>query len=447
MPKLLKQLGYLTKQNQNEYNIWLYGAVGWEFDSKTFINDINDLPSGVTTLNLYVNSPGGLVDEGYAILTNIQRLKQRLTVVTHTDAMAYSMGSALVAAGDKHIMSPTSRMMIHNPWMFLDIFGTHNSKELQDLIDWLANLKVQLDDNSEVLAGAYQKRLQMPVHDIMDKFFDGKDHFLTPEQCLDLGLCDEILDFEVDSNLANDLKNLDAINNTEQDFRIAAFGEDYAEEYLRDKKVFDYNLQNSEIVDGPKSQNNSKDMDLIQLAKAMGISEDRAKKMSDEDILAEARKLSNEVEDLRQKNKSLNDLNNDLKERKNGLETEVDSLKEKTFEHDAKDIVSKVIKEVEGNAEGKRVNANVVSQIEKRALDYVKVESEEEKDQVFDHMKLKAQNALIPIGEDPDLNDDEESRGKTEYQQKEEKFEKAADRGKAKREKREARLNKKNRTR
>jgi len=442
MPKLAKQLGYLTKQSENEFNIWLYGAVGWEFDSKSFINDIQNLPSGVTTLNLYVNSPGGLVDEGYAILTNIQRLKQRLTVITHTDAKAYSMGSAIVSAGDKHIMSPTSRMMIHNPWMFLDIFGGHNSKELQGLINWLEDLKVQLDDNTEILAGAYQKRLQKPVNDIMDQFFDGKDHFLSPEKCLELGLCDEIMDFEIDPQVTDELKNLDAVNNSEQDYRIAAFGEDYAEKYLRDKKVFDYNLQNSEIVSGSKSQNNSKDMDLIELAKAMGIPEDRAKKMSDEEIRAEARKISNEVDNLRQKNTELSDLNSDLKERNQTLESENTSLKEKTVEHDAKDIASKAIKEVEGNAKGRKVNANVVAEIEKRAIDHVKAESDEEKEQIFDHMKLKAQNALIPLGEDPDLSDGKGSRGKGEEQEQSDKFDEAAQRGKEKRKKREQRMEK-----
>ena len=66
-------------------------------------------------INLYVNSPGGLVSAGLAIYDTIQFLS--CDVVTYCVGQAASMGALLLAAGakGKRFALPNSRVMIHQP--------------------------------------------------------------------------------------------------------------------------------------------------------------------------------------------------------------------------------------------------------------------------------------------------------------------------------------------
>ncbi len=66
-------------------------------------------------INLYINSPGGVVTSGLAIYDTIQYIKP--DVATTCIGMAASMGALLLAAGTKgkRYALPYSRVMIHQP--------------------------------------------------------------------------------------------------------------------------------------------------------------------------------------------------------------------------------------------------------------------------------------------------------------------------------------------
>lgn len=66
-------------------------------------------------INLYVNSPGGMVSAGLAIYDTMQFLS--CDVVTYSVGQAASMGALLLAAGTKgkRFALPNSRVMIHQP--------------------------------------------------------------------------------------------------------------------------------------------------------------------------------------------------------------------------------------------------------------------------------------------------------------------------------------------
>ena len=66
-------------------------------------------------IQLYINSPGGMVTSGLAIYDTMQHIKS--DVVTICVGLAASMGSFLLAAGTKgkRIALPHSRIMIHQP--------------------------------------------------------------------------------------------------------------------------------------------------------------------------------------------------------------------------------------------------------------------------------------------------------------------------------------------
>jgi ATP-dependent Clp protease, protease subunit len=66
-------------------------------------------------IQLYINSPGGMVTSGLAIYDTMQHIKS--DVVTICVGLAASMGSFLLAAGTKgkRVALPHSRIMIHQP--------------------------------------------------------------------------------------------------------------------------------------------------------------------------------------------------------------------------------------------------------------------------------------------------------------------------------------------
>ena len=67
-------------------------------------------------ISLYVNSPGGQVDAGLAILDTMNHIKPDVSTVCV--GMAASMGSVILSAGKKgkrHIL-PNAEVMIHQPW-------------------------------------------------------------------------------------------------------------------------------------------------------------------------------------------------------------------------------------------------------------------------------------------------------------------------------------------
>ena len=66
-------------------------------------------------INLYINSPGGLVTAGLAIYDTMQYIKP--DVATLCLGQASSMGALLLAAGtqEKRFTLPHSRILIHQP--------------------------------------------------------------------------------------------------------------------------------------------------------------------------------------------------------------------------------------------------------------------------------------------------------------------------------------------
>jgi ATP-dependent Clp protease protease subunit len=66
-------------------------------------------------INLYINSPGGLVTAGLAVYDTMQYIKAPVTTICI--GMAMSFGAVLLAAGTKgrRFALPHSRIMIHQP--------------------------------------------------------------------------------------------------------------------------------------------------------------------------------------------------------------------------------------------------------------------------------------------------------------------------------------------
>ena len=69
-------------------------------------------------INLYINSPGGMVSAGLAVYDTMQFIKAPISTICM--GMAMSFGAVLLAAGSKgkRYALPNSRIMIHQPLMW-----------------------------------------------------------------------------------------------------------------------------------------------------------------------------------------------------------------------------------------------------------------------------------------------------------------------------------------
>jgi len=126
-------MGYLTPiviersgRGERAYDIWSRLLK----DRIVFLAEINDYTANLAIaqllflqtenktqdVNLYINSPGGMVTSGLALYDTMQFLI--CDVSTTCIGQAASMGAVLLAAGakGKRFALPNSRIMIHQPW-------------------------------------------------------------------------------------------------------------------------------------------------------------------------------------------------------------------------------------------------------------------------------------------------------------------------------------------
>ena len=129
---------------------------------------------------LYINSPGGNVYAGLAILDTMQHL--RAPVSTFCVGMAASMAAILVSAGAKEKRSalPNSRIMIHQPSTGAQ--GTAADIEIaaREVLDIRERLNA-------ILADCTGQSVEQIANDV------DRDRFMSPDEARDYGLIDRVL--------------------------------------------------------------------------------------------------------------------------------------------------------------------------------------------------------------------------------------------------------------
>lgn len=109
-------------------------AADWGIVSlRTVIDALNTLPADLTRLIVHINSPGGYVDEGFAIANTLETFKKEtgLPLVTRADGQCASIATVVMLAGDEREIFENSQPFIHNPW--LDPWNLPSELEAQDL--------------------------------------------------------------------------------------------------------------------------------------------------------------------------------------------------------------------------------------------------------------------------------------------------------------------------
>ena len=133
---------------------------------------------------LYINSPGGSITDGMAIVDTINYIK--CPVSTICVGMAASMGAVLLACGEKgkRYATPNAEVMIHQPL----IGGGGLSGQTTEI-------KIHADHmvkTREKLNKLLSEKTGQPL-DVIERDTE-RDNYMTAEQALKYGLIDGILD-------------------------------------------------------------------------------------------------------------------------------------------------------------------------------------------------------------------------------------------------------------
>ena len=131
-------------------------------------------------VSMYINSPGGSVTAGLAILDTMGMIS--CPVATYCVGQAASMGAVLLAAGEKgkrHAL-PNARIMIHQPW------GGAQGKASDIEITAREILRLK-DVLNGILAEASGKTVEEVLKDT------DRDHFMSAAEAKEWGIVDKVL--------------------------------------------------------------------------------------------------------------------------------------------------------------------------------------------------------------------------------------------------------------
>jgi len=129
---------------------------------------------------MYINSPGGVVYDGLAILDTMRYIKP--PVVTIAVGFAASMGAVLLGAGEKgrRFALPHSKIMIHQPSS--GFRGTASDIEID------AKETLEIKKKLEELMVDFTGQAKDVIHKDMDR-----DFYMTAAQAKKYGLVDEVI--------------------------------------------------------------------------------------------------------------------------------------------------------------------------------------------------------------------------------------------------------------
>lgn len=131
-------------------------------------------------INLYINSPGGSVDDGLAIMDTMNYLK--CDVSTICIGLAASMSAILLSAGTKgkRYALPNSRILIHQP-----LGGAQGqASDIKIAAEQILKLK---DRINKILANITRKTIKTIENDT------NRDYHLTADEAKDYGLIDKVM--------------------------------------------------------------------------------------------------------------------------------------------------------------------------------------------------------------------------------------------------------------
>jgi len=134
-------------------------------------------------INLYINSPGGMVTAGLAVYDTMQYIRCPITTICM--GMAMSFGAVLLTAGSKgkRFALPHSRIMIHQPLIHgggISGQATDIAIEAKEIIDTKKKL-------NEIIAKHCGQTVEKVERD------SDRNYYLSADEAKAYGLIDEVI--------------------------------------------------------------------------------------------------------------------------------------------------------------------------------------------------------------------------------------------------------------
>lgn len=133
-------------------------------------------------INLYINSPGGMVTAGLAVYDTMQYIKSPITTICI--GMAMSFGAVLLAAGTKgrRYCLPYSRLMIHQPLISGGITGQATDIEIE--AKEMGLIKDKLIAILSKHTGQKPEKLRADME---------RNYYLSAQEAKEYGIIDEVI--------------------------------------------------------------------------------------------------------------------------------------------------------------------------------------------------------------------------------------------------------------
>ena len=202
-------------KNETEVSndLYIYGAItsdksdDWmasesDIDLNEFKEKLEEM-SNYSTLNIYVNSPGGSVFAASTMCSMLQRAKEtkNIKINAYVDGLAASAASFLIMVADEINMYSNSMLMIHKPMSY----AIGNANDMQKEIDTLNSI----EDN--VMIPLYEKKAKCDKETIknlieVESWLSAKE----VDNLFNVNLLDEAKECNacVDNNLFKRYKNV-----------------------------------------------------------------------------------------------------------------------------------------------------------------------------------------------------------------------------------------------
>ena len=189
-----------TDKENKVAEVYIFGIIGFNwYDEQSrcafeFVNEFKQAEQSASRINIHINSPGGVIEEGLPIFNVINAC----SVETHSyiDGIAYSMAAIIALAADKVNIAPNGLFLLHNACGW----ASGNARDFRATAD-------DLDKYDTALISSITAKTGLSEEQVRNDWFNYDDHLFTARQAVDAKLVDVITNDPVE--LPEDFKSWD----------------------------------------------------------------------------------------------------------------------------------------------------------------------------------------------------------------------------------------------
>lgn len=195
MSKIDQYFKVLSESDGDTATVLLYDYIGREYDDSNaekdttdiaFVRKMRELEKNHSRINVRINSSGGSVKHGLAIMTAIRTSSAE--VHTYADGVVASMAADIFTAAPHRHMAKNALLMIHGASGFC--FG--NAEAMRREADTLEKM-------NEAASTSLVEITSMSQEEVNERFYDGNDHWLTYKDAAEMSIVNEAEEYETET--------------------------------------------------------------------------------------------------------------------------------------------------------------------------------------------------------------------------------------------------------